>query len=152
MAGLLRPNFLTSYILTLISWLLLLLAHDNSVYASPASREPHLRFVAGPTTHQWKPRTTPIVVSSQIGDNTTVLDPATNQAIPQGSGTDGGGTGFSLPAILWLIFVFVIGVPLALAGVRLWRFTTGMAVGLALTVSGASPSILDCDFVGALRC
>ena len=146
MAGFLRQNSLTSYILTLIPWLLLLLALDINVCASPVARELLLRLDADPTTHRWK-RTTPIVVSSQVDGNTTVLNPSTNQAIPQGSGTDGGGTGFSLTAILWLIFVFVIGIPLALAGVRLWRFTTGMAVGLALTVCGASPSILDRDFV-----
>ncbi|KAI1791155.1 hypothetical protein LXA43DRAFT_1061562 [Ganoderma leucocontextum] len=133
MAGFLRQNILTPYILTLFLWLLLLLAHVNDVCASPIARELLLRHDADLVTHLWK-RTTPIVVSSEVGDNTTVLDPGTNEAIPQGPGTDGAGAGFSLTAILWLVFVFVVGIPLALAGVRLWRFTTGMAVGLALTV------------------
>ncbi len=147
MAGCLRRNILKSYILTLLSWLLVLLAHDINVRASPVVL---LRHNADLATHLWK-RTTPIVVSSQVGGNTTVLNPATNQAIPQGPGTDGAGAGFSPPAIIWLVFVFVVGVPLALAVVRLWRFTTGMAVGLAVTVCGASPSTADHDHLVAPR-
>ena len=138
MAGFLRPNILTSYILTLLSWLLVLLAHDINVRASPIASELPIPYGAAPVTQYWK-RITPIVVTSEVGDNTTVLNPSTNQVISQGPGTDGGGSG--PPAIVWLVFVFVVGIPLALAGIRLWRFTTGMAVGLGLTVCGASPFI-----------
>ena len=140
MAGFLRQNILTSYILTLLSWLLVLLVHDISVRASPVVSD--LGLLLGHDTHPatqfWK-RVTPVVVSSQAGDNTTVINPSTDQVIAQGPGTDGGGSGPA--AIIWLVFVFVVGIPLALTGVRLWRFTTGMAVGLALTVCGTSPSI-----------
>ena len=140
MAGFLRQNTLTSYILTLLLWLLVLLVHDISVRASPVTLDSGLllRHDMDPTTQYWK-RVTPVVVSSQAGDNTTVINPSTDQVIAQGPGTDGGGSGPA--AIIWLVFVFVVGIPPALTGVRLWRFTTGMAVGLALTVCGTSPSI-----------
>ena len=43
---------------------------------------------------------------------------------------------------IWLAFVFIVGVPLALAGVRLWRFTTGMGIGLAVTICCACRAII----------
>ena len=79
-------------------------------------------------------RVPPVVVTS--GGNETVINPSTESVIAQGSGSDGSGVDFSLPAILWLAFTFAIGGPLALAGIRLWRITTGMGVGLAVALSG----------------
>ena len=35
-------------------------------------------------------------------------------------------------------FAFAVGAPLALAGIRLWRVTTGMGVGLAVALCGTS--------------
>ncbi|KAI0629431.1 hypothetical protein C8Q77DRAFT_1065136 [Trametes polyzona] len=82
----------------------------------------------------WK-RFTPTLVTSEDGLNTTVINPATNQIIPQGSATDGGGVNFSVPALIWLAFVFAVGSPLALAGIRLWRATTGAGIGLTAAVA-----------------
>ena len=128
---------ITHRILTLLACLLLVLAHasDVHVHASPVSA-PNLAAAHYQHWHALAKRVTPIVVTSQSGDNTSVINPATNQPIAQGPGTDGGGTDFSLTAIIWLAFVFVAGVPLALAGVRLYRVTTGLGVGIALTLAG----------------
>jgi hypothetical protein len=47
--------------------------------------------------------------------------------------TDGGGTGFNPPAILWIVFASLLGLPLAFAGVRGWRLTSGIGLGLTLS-------------------
>lgn len=57
----------------------------------------------------------------------------------QGSASDGSGSGFNLPAILWIVFTFTIGLSLAAVGVRGWRATTAVALGLALAVSCKIP-------------
>lgn len=71
-------------------------------------------------------------------DNGTqvIMDPQTSLAVPQGSASDGAGIDFSPPAIIWLAWSLAVGVPLALAGVRLWRVTTGASLGLACAVCG----------------
>jgi hypothetical protein len=53
--------------------------------------------------------------------------------------TDGGGQGFSPPAILWLIFCPTVGLPLMIAGVRGWKVTSGVGIGLSLAVLCGSP-------------
>ncbi|KAG6910432.1 hypothetical protein DXG01_010787 [Tephrocybe rancida] len=63
-----------------------------------------------------------------------ILNPATEQFVPQDAGTDGGGTGFDVAAVIWLAFSFVVGAPMAIAGIRLWRITTGVGIGLAAAV------------------
>lgn len=63
-----------------------------------------------------------------------VFKPSTGQLIPQGAATDGGGLGFDPPAIIWIAFSFLIGIPMSLAGLRGWRFTTGVGVGVAASV------------------
>ena len=65
-----------------------------------------------------------------------VIDTQTRTSVPQGPATDGSGSGFDVPAILWFVFAFVVGSPLALCGIRGWRFTTGAAVGLAGALAG----------------
>jgi len=89
-----------------------------------------------------------------------VLD-SENQFVNQGAATDGGGQGFSPPAIIWLVFSLAIGIPLSLAGIRLWRFTTGASIGIAATVCiwaafvntvgapGISDIVLTCIIIGA---
>ena len=62
------------------------------------------------------------------------FNPITQQRIPQGPATDGGGHDFNGPAILWIIFSFVIGPPMAFAGIRGWRLTTGVGLGLVATL------------------
>ncbi|OSC97298.1 hypothetical protein PYCCODRAFT_1377379 [Trametes coccinea BRFM310] len=132
MAASFRQNnsSLLSGLLTVLSCLLVFLALASSVSCLPTA--PAAPSVAFPETQYWK-RIEPVVVTSDDGGNTTVIDPSTNQEIQQGSATDGGGIDFSVPAIIWLAFVFAVGVPLALAGIRLWRATTGAGIGLALT-------------------
>ncbi|KAG6877661.1 hypothetical protein C0993_005286 [Termitomyces sp. T159_Od127] len=63
-----------------------------------------------------------------------VFDSTTHQSVPQGPATDGGGTGFDLAAIIWLAFSFAVGPPMAIAGIRMWRITTGVGIGLAAAV------------------
>lgn len=148
---------ITHRILTLLACLLLVLAHasDVHVHASPVSAPVSAPDLAAAHYQHWHAlakRVTPIVVTSQSGDNTSVINPATNQPIAQGPGTDGGGTDFSLTAIIWLAFVFVAGVPLALAGVRLYRVTTGLGVGIALTLAGECCFFFECrGWRGLLR-
>ncbi|EKM53362.1 uncharacterized protein PHACADRAFT_125005 [Phanerochaete carnosa HHB-10118-sp] len=57
------------------------------------------------------------------------------QQIAQGSATDGAGVDFSVPAIVWLVWAFAVGIPLMLAGFRLGRLTTGAATGCAATLA-----------------
>ena len=155
-----RPSSLPKHILTLLSCLLLLLLFATDALASPLAASPshvlptnppdllpHLSAVralpAAPVPLLLRKRVAPVAVTSSDG-NVTVVNPSTSQTIAQGSGSDGAGTDFSLPAILWLAFTFAAGVPLALAGIRLWRVTTGISVGLAVAVLGAC-SILFCS-------
>ena len=77
-------------------------------------------------------RTTPIL-NNHTGQP-EAYSPITQQLIPQGPATDAGGQNFNGPAILWIIFSFVIGPPMAFAGIRGWRLTTGVGFGLAATV------------------
>ncbi|KAJ7099449.1 hypothetical protein B0H15DRAFT_771119 [Mycena belliarum] len=51
--------------------------------------------------------------------------------IKQGSASDGSGANFDVPAIIWIGFSLLIGLPMAVAGIRGWRFTTGVGIGLA---------------------
>ncbi|KAG6816596.1 hypothetical protein H0H87_004822 [Tephrocybe sp. NHM501043] len=63
-----------------------------------------------------------------------IFNPTTQQFVPQGAATDGGGQGWDVPSIIWLVFSFVVGVPMAIAGIRLWRITTGVGIGLSAAV------------------
>ncbi|KAI0338380.1 hypothetical protein BDW22DRAFT_709967 [Trametopsis cervina] len=76
----------------------------------------------------------PVIEYDTAGHIANVTDPSTGASIAQGSGTDGGGLDFNIPAIIWLVWSFVIGAPLMLAGIRFWRITTGAGVGLAALV------------------
>ena len=74
------------------------------------------------------------VISSSSG-NISVFDPVTDQPIAQGAATDGAGSGFDIPAVLWIVAGFVIGAPLCVAGVKGGRLTSGVGVGLALALA-----------------
>jgi len=63
-----------------------------------------------------------------------IFNSDTEQAVPQGRATDGGGTDFAATALLWIVFCFVIGVPMSVAGIRGWRFTIGVGLGLSAAV------------------
>ncbi|CAE6443851.1 unnamed protein product [Rhizoctonia solani] len=70
------------------------------------------------------------------GFNVSVTDDVTGAPIPQVQASDGGGliggSIFSAPNIIWAIFAAIIGIPLGVAGVRLWRVTTALGGGLTL--------------------
>ena len=74
------------------------------------------------------------VISSSSG-SISVFDPVTDQPIAQGAATDGAGSGFDIPAVLWIVAGFVIGPPLCAAGVKGGRLTSGVGVGLALALA-----------------
>ena len=56
--------------------------------------------------------------------------------VNEGSASDGAGSGFDIPAILWLSFGLVVGLYLTLGGMRLWRITTALAIGLVFAFCG----------------
>lgn len=95
----------------------------------------------------------PIITYSDAGRVTNVTDPSTGVPITQGDATDGSGSGLDSAAIIWLAWSFVVGVPLMLAGIRLWRFTTGVGIGLSLTVCSmfsCSSHLLRFDVVSSM--
>lgn len=75
-------------------------------------------------------------VVENLGGDIIVVNSETSGLIAQGTATDGSGTGYDAPALIWLIGSFALGVPLAFAGVRGWRLTLGAAIGLAVGVCG----------------
>ena len=91
----------------------------------------------GPTTihHIAHPVTRDLVVNEDTG---TVVDSETERSVDQGSASDGAGSDFDVPAILWLSFGLVVGLYLTLAGMRLWKMTTAFATGLVFAVCGQS--------------
>ncbi|KAF8055787.1 hypothetical protein FPV67DRAFT_1538916 [Lyophyllum atratum] len=77
-----------------------------------------------------------------------IFSPVSQQIIPQGPGTDGSGADFSAAALIWLAFCFVVGTPMALAGIRCWRFTTGVGIGLSAAVCAWAAFINSVNDVG----
>lgn len=75
-------------------------------------------------------------IIENLGGDIIVVNSETSGLIAQGTATDGGGTGYDAPALIWLIVSFALGVPLAFAGVRGWRLTLGAGIGLAVGVCG----------------
>lgn len=90
----------------------------------------------------------PNVIVTNTNGTVVVYSPLTGNEIPQGLATDGSGSGFSLPALLWIAFSFTIGVPLMLAGFRGWRLSTGAAIGLSVAVTSWSVFVNTLDNVG----
>jgi len=54
--------------------------------------------------------------------------------IGAGPASDGAGSGFDAPMVLWLSFALTVGPFLALGGMRLWRITTALAIGLVFAL------------------
>lgn len=77
----------------------------------------------------------PNVAFQTDGVTTTVYSLDTGNVVPQGLASDGSGHGFSPNAVVWIVFAFMVGVPLLTLGIRGWRFTVGAAVGLAVALS-----------------
>ncbi|KAJ7108439.1 hypothetical protein C8R43DRAFT_962866 [Mycena crocata] len=63
----------------------------------------------------------------------TVFD-SSGSPITQGAATDGSGSNFDPPALIWMGFSLILGIPMACAGIRGWRLTTGVGIGLASAV------------------
>ena len=55
-----------------------------------------------------------------------------------GSAPDGPGAGFDPPAVIRLTFELAVGSYLTLGGMRWWRVTTGLAIGLVFAFLGQS--------------
>nr|GAT49083.1 predicted protein [Mycena chlorophos] len=68
--------------------------------------------------------------------------------VAQGAATDGSGSGFDLPALIWIGFSLLIGGFMAIAGIRGWRITTGAAIGLSSTVLTFAAIINSVDNTG----
>ncbi|KAJ6593295.1 hypothetical protein B0H19DRAFT_919594 [Mycena capillaripes] len=62
-----------------------------------------------------------------------VFDPS-GALVTQGNATDGSGSNFDLPALIWIGFSLLVGFPMACAGIRGWRLTTGVGLGVASAV------------------
>ncbi|KAF8518213.1 hypothetical protein JB92DRAFT_2903871 [Gautieria morchelliformis] len=94
----------------------------------------HLRIAAAAPTG-------PIVHTSPDTGNTTVVDPTTQQLIPQFAATDGGAG--MLNKILWATFGSLVGGPLGVGGVRAGSVATGAGVGFVGVMSRESSSRVD---------
>ncbi|CAL1711492.1 unnamed protein product [Somion occarium] len=119
---------------------------------------------ASPIGQPWLPshlsaRSDPVITA----ENGTMyaIDPSTMEPVPQGSASDGSGVDLNASALIWLVWSFVVGVPLALTGIRFWRLTTAASLGIACVVcvwaafvntlgpSGISDLLLTCLVMGA---
>jgi hypothetical protein len=76
------------------------------------------------------------VIINDAGNGVAVFNSQTQQLIPQGSASDGGGSGYNVVAVLWIVLSFLLGGPLSVAGIRGWRLTIGAATGLSTAVCG----------------
>lgn len=85
-------------------------------------------------------RITYAVIRDLVVDETsgTVVDSKDQRRVDQGSASDGAGSGFDIPAILWLSFALAVGLYLAVGGMRLWRMTTAFAIGIVSAFCGMS--------------
>lgn len=114
----------------LLTYIWLLFGVMNAVFASPAG------LVASPITFHsiLQTRDRPGVIINDASGRVAVFNSQTQQSIPQGAASDGSGSNFDLPAALWIVFSFLVGAPLAVAGIRGWRFTIATAIGLSAAV------------------
>ncbi|PCH36610.1 hypothetical protein WOLCODRAFT_92076 [Wolfiporia cocos MD-104 SS10] len=112
----------TARLLYTLTWLCLAIA--TSVNATPLSSL---------SLHALSARSPPVVEHASNG-TVSVVDPSDDQTIAQGSASDGSGTGLTGTAIVWIVYCFVVGVPLAFGGIKFPRVTAGVGVGIAATV------------------
>ncbi|KAL6305153.1 hypothetical protein BKA93DRAFT_817104 [Sparassis latifolia] len=111
-------------LLHILAWLFLTVVGDAS--ASPVD------LYSVETSGQSLSKRGPYI--SHANGTTSVIDPNSGSIIAQGSPSDGSGHDFSAPAIIWIVYSFAVGVPLAFVGLRLLRFTSGTGLGVLLTV------------------
>lgn len=90
---------------------------------------------ASPTHYGWDStiihRVTYPVIRDAVDPSGSVMD-----GVNLGLASDGAGTGFDVPAILWISFGLAVGLYLTLGGMRLWRITTALAIGLVAAFCG----------------
>lgn len=103
------------------------------IYSALAAPPPSFPLPTDAT--QLLPRDRYILRNDTFKGTLQAFNPVTRELVPQGPATDGSGTGRDAPAIVWLTFTFVVGVPLSLVGFRGWRITTGVGIGLAAAVA-----------------
>lgn len=72
------------------------------------------------------------------GVTRAVTDSENRGRVDQGSASDGAGSGFDIPTIVWVSFGLTVGSYLTLGGMRVWRMTTAFAIGLVLAICGQS--------------
>jgi len=129
--------------LTLALWmmsLVILLSFIPTLHAFPVQPSISPCFLPNaapsllPEFHVLHRRRGPLIIANTTGQP-TVIDPTTRASVAQGPATDAGGMGYNAPALIWIAFSFVVGLPMAFAGIRGWRLTTGVGVGLAGTVA-----------------
>ncbi|EEB89553.1 hypothetical protein MPER_12332 [Moniliophthora perniciosa FA553] len=89
-----------------------------------------------------------VIINKAADGSTFVINKATNEVIPQGPATDGSGKDFDTPALIWIIYCISLGLPLALAGIRGWRLTTGAGISVAAAVSAWAALINSVNEVG----
>jgi len=120
--------------------LVILLSFIPTLYAFPVQPSVSHSFLPNsspsllPEFHILHRRGDPLIILNDTGQP-TVIDPTTRTSVAQGPATDAGGVGYNVPALIWVAFSFVVGPPMGLAGIRGWRLTTGVGVGLAGTVA-----------------
>lgn len=75
-------------------------------------------------------------VITNVTGTRQVINPDTRQLIPQTPASDAGGSGFDVTAVLWIVFGLLTGLPMALAGMRGWKLTMGIVLGLSSALIG----------------
>lgn len=80
----------------------------------------------------------PTQVLAADNSSGTAVNGMGQSTINSGFASDGAGSGFNVPMVLWLSFGLAIGLFFTLGGMRLWRITTALAIGLVLTLGGQS--------------
>jgi len=98
----------------------------TAVLATPITRSP--------SSIQLQPRERYILRNNSVTGTLQAFNPVTRQPVPQGQASDGSGKGFDASSGIWIAFSFVVGTPLSLAGIRGWRMTTGVGLGLSAAV------------------
>ncbi|KAF7350964.1 SET domain-containing protein [Mycena sanguinolenta] len=90
-----------------------------------------LSLATASPTHTLLPRSS-FTVNNDTG-TVQVFDGSGN-LVTQGAATDGSGSNFDFPALIWIGFSLIIGLPMSFAGIRGWRLTTGVGIGVASAV------------------
>ena len=133
------------YLLFIFFWVLSGLA--GITFASPT------RLLASPSNDHsiFQVRGRPAVTINNASGSVVVFNSQTHQVIPQGAASDGGGSNFNALALFWIIFLYLVGGPLAVAGIRGWKCTIGAAIGLSSAVCSES-HMLPHKIFSLLRC